>query len=659
MKFFAMAANCPDPPNEPAVPGDEISLLGSLDHTMKVDVPKELGPYRLTKLLGRGGMGEVWQAFDMNLERDVAVKLMRKELLANEEAVKRFAREARAVARLNHPNIVQVYTFGDQGGVLYFVMEMVEGETITQRMKACGPIPIGECVFLLLQAIEGLSYANARGIIHRDIKPSNLMLTPDYRVKIADFGLAKMVEHDTQMTAAGTTMGSPNYMSPEQAKGEEADHRSDIYALGISMYQMLTGTLPFTADSPLSVLLKQIQEPLPEPEKIRVLGDGAVLDVIKKMTSKDPEQRYQTYGGLAAAISNLAPDVRVKGSHVPTASMKASTGAEVGAGSAAAAAHAEAGLIRGANESATGTLTSPPAAQLQPPNDTALASHRTQSEPNSRTMAIAGGVVALMTFIGAGLYFLTPRGSEQGMTGVNSYIPPARPQATQQVDVAASPIVETPPPAPTLTPVASSTPPLPAVEPTPVPQPQVAATVAAPMPPPPIVASVTPMARNISQLVLGRAGGGVIGLRDASGSVIANLPPGTKLPYTSVEGVGQRAQYVVTYNGNPAYVSISEAQPDLLANSGVVASANASARVGIKQETAQPTPVPKLVLGTAGASRDERVPLYREPRPVREELRLPAGTEVILVEEAADMYRVQLQNGRTMYVLKKMAQQKQ
>src|SRR5688500_18760273 len=130
-----MSPNCPDPPRRPiapgATPGED--SVGAEDRTVMVQAPTELGPYRLTKLLGRGGMGEVWQAFDSNLERDVAVKLMRKELLANEEAVKRFAREARAVARLNHPNIVQVYTFGDEQGVLYFVMEMVEGQTITQR----------------------------------------------------------------------------------------------------------------------------------------------------------------------------------------------------------------------------------------------------------------------------------------------------------------------------------------------------------------------------------------------------------------------------------------------------------------------------------------------------------------------------------------------
>lgn len=295
------------------------------DHTVILDVPRELGCYRLSRLLGRGGMGEVWQALDSNLEREVAIKLMRKELIANDDANRRFFREARAVARLNHPNIVQVYAFGDEKGINYFVMELVEGETVSQRLKQFRQLPLEDALHIMLQAIEGLGYANARGIIHRDIKPSNLMLTEDSRVKIADFGLAKMVEHDTQMTAAGTAMGSPNYMSPEQARGEEADHRSDIYALGISLYQIICGDLPFTAHSPVSVLLKQIQEPLPEPDFLRTLHNGSVLSVLKKMTAKSPAARYQSYGELANALAQLQPNVKMNGAHGVTSSMPAAT----------------------------------------------------------------------------------------------------------------------------------------------------------------------------------------------------------------------------------------------------------------------------------------------------------------------------------------------
>lgn len=293
------------------------------DHTVMIEVPRELGCYRLSKLLGRGGMGEVWQALDTQLEREVAIKLMRKELSENADAARRFAREARAVARLNHPNIVQVYAFGDERGINYFVMELVEGETVSQCLKRKAKLPLEDAVSIILQSIEGLGYACARGIIHRDIKPSNLMLTEDGRVKIADFGLAKMIEHDTQMTAAGTAMGSPNYMSPEQARGEEADHRSDIYALGVSLFQMLCGDLPFTANSPVAVLLKQIQDPLPEHDSIKCINNGAALAVLKKMTEKRPEARYQNYAELAAALSLLVPENRVRSAYLPTGTMPA------------------------------------------------------------------------------------------------------------------------------------------------------------------------------------------------------------------------------------------------------------------------------------------------------------------------------------------------
>lgn len=305
-----------DDDNKTPVPKSDNDPIN--DATVLVDIPEQLGAFKLTRLLGRGGMGEVWMGFDTNLERNVALKLMRKELLANQEAVKRFGREARAVARLNHPNIVQVYTFGEEKALTYFVMEMVEGDTIADILKAKKQIALEEAVRILIQAIEGLDYAYARGIIHRDIKPANLMLTPDFRVKIADFGLAKMVEHDTQMTAAGTTMGSPNYMSPEQAKGIEADHRSDIYALGITFYQMLSGELPFTAQSPLTVLLKHIQDPLPEPVVLKEMQNGRVFAVIQKMTEKNPDDRYQDYQGLAAALASLTPSIQYHGSHFAT-----------------------------------------------------------------------------------------------------------------------------------------------------------------------------------------------------------------------------------------------------------------------------------------------------------------------------------------------------
>lgn len=302
----------PDPGGPTQTNQDDENLIKSTDHTVFMDAPPKIGVFRLDVLLGRGGMGEVWRAFDQNLEREVALKLMRRELNENQEAARRFMREARAVARLNHPNIVQIYTFGEFEGAMYFVMELVEGLTVTQEIKAKTRLSIEQSVAIALQSVEGLDYALNRGIIHRDIKPSNLMLRPDGLVKIADFGLAKMRSSDSQMTAAGSTMGSPNYMSPEQARGEEADQRSDIYSLGITLYQMLTGELPFKADSPLSVLLKQIQEPLPEPEFLQGLVEGRLLQIIKRMTAKHVANRYQEYRELAQDLDAAVPAARLR-----------------------------------------------------------------------------------------------------------------------------------------------------------------------------------------------------------------------------------------------------------------------------------------------------------------------------------------------------------
>lgn len=268
------------------------------------DIPRQLGIYRLTRFLGRGGMGEVWRAFDTQLERDVALKLLHRDQLANEEAVKRFYREARAVAKLNHPHIMHVHAIGEQNGIIYLVMEMVEGENLARRLADHGPMPLSQALQIVQQTVAGLGYAHTRGIIHRDIKPSNLMLAEGFQIKITDFGLAKAVEQDVSTTGSSAMLGTPAYISPEQIRGLAADHRSDIYALGCTFFQLLTGELPFRGPM-ATVLLKHIQEPLPEPEHLVALRDGAVMAVIRKMTAKNPDDRFQTYGGLSAALAAL------------------------------------------------------------------------------------------------------------------------------------------------------------------------------------------------------------------------------------------------------------------------------------------------------------------------------------------------------------------
>jgi serine/threonine protein kinase len=265
----------------------------------------ELGGNRLIKRMGAGAMGEVWLAEDLKLGRKVALKLMRREIAEEPEYVARFQREARAVAMLNHPNIVQIYQVGEEHQLLFYTMEFVEGSSLAARISNSGNLSPREAVQILLQAIEALDFACEMGVIHRDIKPENIMISSRGIVKIADFGLAKIMDADSRMTATGAMMGSPSYMSPEQARGESADQRSDIYSLGITFFQMLTGELPHRGSTPFKVMMKHIQEPLPEPPELASLAGGAILDVMRKMTAKEPENRFLDYKQLRAAIDRL------------------------------------------------------------------------------------------------------------------------------------------------------------------------------------------------------------------------------------------------------------------------------------------------------------------------------------------------------------------
>lgn len=266
---------------------------------------RTLGGNTLVRMLGRGGMGEVWLGHDPKLDRHVAIKTMRREFAADQNAIARFLREARAVAKLSHPNIVPIFQIGEEADVIFFVMEFVNGVSLADWMKKQKTISLQHCLYILLQIVDGLEYAYSQGIIHRDIKPANIMIDRTSRVRITDFGLAKMLGADTQMTETGASMGSPCFMSPEQAKGDQVDFRSDMYSLGITFYQMITGELPHVAPTPVSVLLKHVQDPLPEPDTLRSIAGGAVLALLKKMTAKRPEDRFPDYSSLRQALLSL------------------------------------------------------------------------------------------------------------------------------------------------------------------------------------------------------------------------------------------------------------------------------------------------------------------------------------------------------------------
>jgi len=251
-----------------------------------------IGHYSIVSELGRGGMGVVYKAHEESLNRFVALKVLGKHLSEDESFVQRFKREAQSAAALNHPNIVQVYAIDEFEGQHYFAMEYVQGPSIQQIIKSHGamdPVAAGR---LVLQAAAGLGAAHAHGIVHRDIKPANLMVDERGLVKIADFGLAILAAGTSRLTATGMFMGTPGYLSPEQCLDEEIDGRTDIYSLGVTLYEMLTGIMPVNADSPLA-LLRQIIDV--EPKDVGELRPGipeGLRIILRKMMAKKPQDRY-------------------------------------------------------------------------------------------------------------------------------------------------------------------------------------------------------------------------------------------------------------------------------------------------------------------------------------------------------------------------------
>jgi serine/threonine protein kinase len=262
--------------------------------------PRRIASYTLLESIGYGGMAVVYRARQESLDRTVAVKVLSENLAASPEFMERFRREARTAARLRHPNVITVYDFGeDERGVPYLVLEYIEGPTLADLMDA--GLDDDRVADLLDEIAAGLDYAHARGVVHRDVKPGNVLTTLDGRVILADFGLAWLLE-GAQLTMTGGMIGTPEYMSPEQAAGLPFDQRADVYALGIVLYEMLVGERPFDAQTPIGILLQRLQEPAPSVLLARPelpLAVGAVLD---KALVRDPNERYASAGELAAAF---------------------------------------------------------------------------------------------------------------------------------------------------------------------------------------------------------------------------------------------------------------------------------------------------------------------------------------------------------------------
>src|SRR6266699_839259 len=271
-------------------------------------VGRSLGQFIIKERIGSGGMATVFKAFQPTLERYVAVKVLPAFHAHDQIFVKRFVMEARSVARLAHPNIVQIHDFGqEKDNVFYIVMEYVDGGTLKDRLKQRA-LTVPEAIDFVIQAAEGLGCAHSNGIIHRDVKPANMLLRKDGHLLLSDFGIAKMLEGTSNLTRAGTGIGTPQYMSPEQGTGQAVDRRSDIYSLGIVLFHCLTGRVPFNSDSPVSITVKQLNEPLPV-QQLRIVGIPPQLEqIVVKMTAKSPQDRYQTMDAVTVALKSVLLD---------------------------------------------------------------------------------------------------------------------------------------------------------------------------------------------------------------------------------------------------------------------------------------------------------------------------------------------------------------
>ena len=267
-----------------------------------------LGKYRVLEALGRGGMAQVYRGYHSQLDRYVAIKVLRADLVEDEEFLKRFRHEAHAVSGLRHANIVQVFDFDVQDDYYYMVMELLEGDTLRARLNEYRlkkqRMPLDEVVQVLTDVLGGLGYAHSEGVIHRDIKPANIMLTKKGQAVLTDFGIAQIMG-STRATVSGALMGTLNYMAPEQGLEGRCDARSDIYSLGIMLYEMLTGYTPFDADTPLAILMKHLNDPLPLPSQLDPDLPLSLEQIVLKALSKSPADRYQSAGEMLAALQKL------------------------------------------------------------------------------------------------------------------------------------------------------------------------------------------------------------------------------------------------------------------------------------------------------------------------------------------------------------------
>ena len=404
------------------------------------------GRYKLTRVLGEGGMARVYEAEDRRLGRRVAVKLLLPQFTSDPEFLRRFEQEGRLAASLSHPNVVGVFDVGQDGQYHYIVMELVDGQTLKDAITRSAPLPVAEAIRIAMEVCAGISIAHSRGMVHRDIKPQNILLTADGQVKVADFGIARRATSAT-VTQTGTVLGSVHYLSPEQAQGLEAGPRSDLYALGITLYEMLTGRVPFNAENPIAVAMQQVQATPAPPRQLNRGIPPALEAVILRLLAKNPNDRFPDAASVIVAL-------RIVLGQADGSTRVYSPGPQVAPGTKP---QTPPGTqpTRAAGPTGTGfaplviTQTAappPPAAQRRTGRRSILAG------------ILAGGVVALVVLVA--LAILSSGGNIPGLGGGATATPPGTdtPIATVQPTQTAVPVLVPTHPRPTHTPVPTRTP---------------------------------------------------------------------------------------------------------------------------------------------------------------------------------------------------------
>jgi serine/threonine-protein kinase len=370
----------------PAAPAAKASLVGS-----------RIGPYLVTKRLGVGGVGEVFKAADVMLKRDVAIKVLRQELAADPQFLERFRREAQLHAKLSHPNVASVHAFLHEGSAQFLVMEFVPGVALDEFIRSGGPVPVARALGIFRRVLDAIEHAHAAGIVHRDIKPANIMLADSGQVKVMDFGIARALDCQEQLTRHGHVAGTARSMAPEQIRGRPADVRSDIYSLGIVLYTLLAGRAPFDADTDFALMKAQLEQ-MPPPLAGAVPGVPAAVEAaVLRALQKDPAARFQTVAEFAQALDDCAVPV------VPAGPPPA----------AAAAAERATALLDEPTTSRTVINPVLLGAQRLPPSGAAPAPQRRLAlRLSARQLQIASAVAGMLALGAAGAWLATRGGPE-------------------------------------------------------------------------------------------------------------------------------------------------------------------------------------------------------------------------------------------------------